>query len=115
MSLLTKAKKHYYGNLNEKNVTDNKIFWKAIKPVLLNKSVSNEKITLVENQKILITDNEVEITLNDISNTIKISDISKFDRSDPVSDNLNNSILKAILKYLKHPSILILSQLFMLH
>ena len=29
--LVRKSKREYYGNLNEKNVTDNKTFWKAMK------------------------------------------------------------------------------------
>ena len=48
--------------------------------MLLNKSVSSKKIILVENQKILITENEIAKTLNDFfSNTIKTSGIPKFD------------------------------------
>ena len=30
--LLTKTKTQYYSNLDEKNVTDNKAFWKTVKP-----------------------------------------------------------------------------------
>ena len=33
VSLLRKAKKDYYGNLNEKDVIDNKKFWKTVKPL----------------------------------------------------------------------------------
>lgn len=44
--LTKKQKKNCYRNLNEKNITYNKNFWKAVKPVLSNKSVSNEKIIL---------------------------------------------------------------------
>ena len=34
VSLLRKSKKDYFANLNEKNITDNKRFWKAVKPFL---------------------------------------------------------------------------------
>ena len=34
LSLLWKTKKAYYANLNEKDVTDNKQFWKTVKPML---------------------------------------------------------------------------------
>ena len=47
--LLKKAEKEYYQNLDEKNVIDNKIFWKTVKPLLSDKSVSREKINLTEN------------------------------------------------------------------
>ena len=39
VSLLRKTKKSYYSNLNEKNVTDNKTFWKTVKPLLSDKTV----------------------------------------------------------------------------
>ena len=34
VSLMKKSKSDYFGNLNEKNINDNKIFWKTIKPFL---------------------------------------------------------------------------------
>ena len=43
VSLLKKAKKEYYQNLDEKNVIDNKKFWKTVKRLLSEKSVSREK------------------------------------------------------------------------
>ena len=47
--LLRKSKREFYGNLNEKKLSDNKKFRGVVKPVVLsNKNVSNEKITLVE-------------------------------------------------------------------
>ena len=32
VSFLRKSKKYYFANLNEKNITDNKRFWKTVKP-----------------------------------------------------------------------------------
>ena len=46
VSLLKKGKKEYYQNLDEKNVIDNKKFWKTVKPLLSDMSVSREKINL---------------------------------------------------------------------
>ena len=37
VSPLHKVKKDYFTNLNEKHITENKYFWKAVKPFLLNK------------------------------------------------------------------------------
>ena len=34
VSLLRKSKKDYFENLNEKNITDKKHFWKTVKPFL---------------------------------------------------------------------------------
>ena len=64
-----------------------KNFWGALKPMLSNKFLSSEKLILVENQKILMTDIEII-------------------QSDPVSDKVIVPPMKAILKYRKHPSIL---------
>ena len=44
---------HFYKKVREittitsKNICDNRKFWKVVKPLLSNKIVSNEKITLV--------------------------------------------------------------------
>ena len=47
VSLLRKIKKNYYCNLTEKNITDNKKFWKMIPPFLSDKFLSTERITLI--------------------------------------------------------------------
>ena len=62
--LLRKAKKDYYGNLNEKDVIDNKKFWKTVKPLFSDKVKSSEKITLVHEDKIITTDDENGKILN---------------------------------------------------
>ena len=38
VSLLRKEKKEFYGNLNTSVLTENKIFWKTVKPFLTEKS-----------------------------------------------------------------------------
>ena len=45
VSLLRKTKTQYYSNLDEKNVTDKKAFWKTVKPFLSGKITSKVKIT----------------------------------------------------------------------
>ena len=44
-------KKHYNQNLDEKDVTDSKKFWKTVKPCLSDKSIKSDKIHLNENGK----------------------------------------------------------------
>ena len=56
VSLLRKSKIDYYNNLNEKKNCDNSKFCKVVKPLLSNKIVFNEKITLVEGEEIIKTD-----------------------------------------------------------
>ena len=64
VSLLRKTKKQYYWDLNEKNVLDNKKFWKTVKPFLSDKCPLNEKIITVENDEIISNDKEVAEVLN---------------------------------------------------
>ena len=50
VSLLRKSKTNYYANLDEKKVSDNKLFWKVRKSSLSDKSCDkDQKINLVEN------------------------------------------------------------------
>ena len=46
VSLLRKTKMNYYGNLNQKGITNNKKFWKTAKPFLSDKSINSDKIHL---------------------------------------------------------------------
>ena len=50
VSLLRKSKKYYFANLNEKNLADNKHFWKTVKPFLSKKNHLPERINLTEGE-----------------------------------------------------------------
>ena len=45
---LCKAKREYFSNLDIKNVSVNKMFWKAINPFFLDKDVKSKTIMLTE-------------------------------------------------------------------
>ena len=45
--LLRESKRNYYNTLNEKKICCNKKLWKVVKPLLSNKTVSTEKMTLL--------------------------------------------------------------------
>ena len=62
--LYKKERKKYYSKLDLKNITDNNRFWRTIKPFLTDKGVNSNKITLIENDKILSVDGDVAGTLN---------------------------------------------------
>ena len=64
VSLWKKAKKVYHQNLDEKNVIDNKKIWKIVKPLLSDKSVSREKINLMEDEKMLTSESETVENFN---------------------------------------------------
>ena len=54
VSFLRKSKLDYFGNLNERNINDSKIFWKTIKPFLSDKVTSTNKITLTDKEQIIV-------------------------------------------------------------
>ena len=55
---LRKTKKAYYENLHERKVSDNKLFWKTVKPSLSEKFNARESISLTENGKLVKTEKE---------------------------------------------------------
>ena len=106
-----KLKKHY-ANLNYKDIADNKQFWRTVKLLLSDKSKSNEKITLVEDNKIISEDNDNAELLNSFfSNAVKNLKISEFGDSNPLAENIPHPIFKAILKYKNNPTIIVIKKI----
>ena len=64
VSLIRQAKKQYFNNLNTHNVTDNKTFWKTVKPLLTDKIETKSSITLIEKK---YKDNPIEYSEEIIS------------------------------------------------
>ena len=92
--------------MNEKKITDNKTFWKTVKPFLSDKTPSDEKITLIEKDKIIKTDTKTDNVLNTFFSTIISNlNIPEYTVSDSISNDINDPVLKSILKYKDHPSI----------
>ena len=109
VSLLRKFKREYYNNLDVKNITDNKTFWKTIKPFLSNKVTSTQK----KNDKIVKNDNDAARILNTFfSNILRDLKIPDYNNFDPMAENIEESVLKAILKYRNHPRILTIGEVF---
>ena len=80
----------YYSNLEEKQVADDKTFWKTIKLFLSDKIVSREKLTLVEKDEIDI--NTAQILNIFISNIVNNLEIAEYANSDLISDNMNDPV-----------------------
>ena len=51
VKLLRKNKKYFFNNLDVKCVTDNKKFWKTVKPCLTDKALKGQIIKLIESEK----------------------------------------------------------------
>ena len=62
--LLRKSKKQYLSNLNVNDVTDNKTFWKYVKPNFNDKGSNYNKNTLVENDVIITIDRVISKIMN---------------------------------------------------
>ena len=94
---------NFYNNLNVKKVTDNKHFWKKIKPNFTEKVLKDERIVLVEDDKVITADIDLtEIFKDHFENIVERLHIERpckvdFDR-EPVANAIKNVS--------QHPSIL---------
>ena len=72
VKLLKRAKKTFYNTLDFKKVCDNKTFWKTIKPNFTEKTIKDQKITLVEKETVISEDSELaEVFNNYFGNVVK--------------------------------------------
>ena len=72
MKLLRKTKKEFYNNLNVKFITENKLFRKTVKPSFTDKTLKDEQITLVENNKVVSGESKlVEIFSKSFGNIVQ--------------------------------------------
>ena len=59
MKLLRKTKKEFHNNLNVKHIAENKLFWKTLKPSYTDKTLKDERITIVQNNKVVSDESEL--------------------------------------------------------
>ena len=106
VSLFRKEKKAFYYHLDTKSVTDNKMFWKVIKPSFSDKAISNENITLVENNEIVSEVKKICEIFNDFfSNAVINLNIPETEYSSTIIAGTNEIVSIAIERYEHHPSI----------
>ena len=65
VKLLRQTKEKYFSDINVKSISDNKKFWKTIKPFFSNTGLNANNMTLVENNEIV---REEEIIANIMNN-----------------------------------------------
>ena len=85
-------------------MTENRNFWKTVKPFLSEKSKKASKITLIENEKIVSEDKKIAKIFNDYFISIPILNMptnQEFERS-VIQEN--DPLLRIIEKYQNHPS-----------
>ena len=92
VSLMRKEKKEFYGNLNTSVLTENRTFWKTVKPFLAEKSKKVSKITLIEDNQIISQDKQIAKIFNEYFISIPILNMptnQEFEYSDsPEEDPL---------------------------
>ena len=59
VKLLRKSKKVFYNNLNVKRITDNRKFWQTVKRRFTDKTLKDERTTLVDGGKVIIEQKDV--------------------------------------------------------
>ena len=64
MNPLRKSKKQYFNNINVRNVTEKKSFWKSVNLYISKKGSRSKKITLIENDPIITSDKVISKTMN---------------------------------------------------
>ena len=107
VKLFRKEKRNYYNNLDISHITDNKKFWKTVKPFFSDKSHSNNKIVLTEGEKIISNDVEVAETMNEFFVTVTDSlGINENSNNENATEGISDPVEKAVQKFANHPSIL---------
>ena len=103
--LYKKERKKYYERLDLNNVTDNKKFWKTVKPFLSDKVTTFPQITLVESDEIISNESKVANSFSNLFENAIHSLGIKTNESSNDNYSLKNPVEIAIKKYEQHPSI----------
>ena len=105
--MLRKTKRNYYVQLNNKIVTDNRNFWKAVSPLFSEKTFCKEYIILKEHSKTITDNKKITKTFNNFfSNIVKNLNIDS-DLSDTTTQTNNaDLVFRVIEKNANQPSIL---------
>ena len=109
-SLLRRTKKEYYGKLNPNNITDNKKFWKTVKPFFSDKAVTTDNIAIIDNNEIYDDDEKVSQIFNDFfSNAVNNLNIPRYNL---LKENLDecDPVIRSNIKYENHESIIKIKQ-----
>ena len=101
VTLLRRTKKEYFQNLNVKDLSDNKTFWKTIKPYFSNKGLNSNKMLLKEKGELVSDEKQLASIMNkffiNITKSLKLKEDLG---SSPVT---LNDILE---KFIFHPPVL---------
>ena len=100
VNLLRTSKKQYFNNIDVKNVTDNKMFWKTIRPKFWNKCKTANIIILFEDEKILQHEKATTNTFNNY-----FTDVTHSLGLEKKNIGLENTLSKTVKNFRKFESI----------
>ena len=107
VKLFRKEKRNYYNNLDISLVTDNKKFWKTVKPFFSDKLQSKSKIVLIGGETIISNDVDVAETMNEffvtVTDYLGINENSNYENA---TEGIIDPVDKAVRKFSNHLSIL---------
>ena len=109
LKLLRNTKKEFYNNLKVKYVTEKILFWKTVKPSFTDKTLKNERITLVESKKVVSDESKlVEIFSKYFGNIVQNLGIDGLTNISSENDAVTKR--KAMEKYQNHISIKVIGE-----
>ena len=98
--LLRRTKSDYYRNLDLGDLTDNRKFWKTVKPVFSNEVRTTSSITLIEDGNMITEDLKIAENFNHYcTNITKSLGISEDQTHLSPKNGINDPVEKAIKKY----------------
>ena len=107
--LYKKERKMFFNSLNPSVISDNRKFWKTVKPLFSNKGNYGNKIKLGENEEIIHDETKVAEELNTFFKTVVVSlDIHGNPCTVENVENMSDPVEKAIKKNKFHLSILLI-------
>ena len=107
--LYKRERKKYFNNLDSNKITDNRLVWKTVKPLLKDKGSNTTNIYLVDEGKTVTEDKEVAKTLNQYFSTA----VDSFDNIENKSllietKNLEDPVEIVIKKFENHLSVFLI-------
>ena len=85
------------------------MFWKTVKPMISNKCVNRDSITLVKDGNFFLENLEITETFNvTFLNLVKEMDISLGQKLLTEADDIKYPVLRIIDRFKKHPSVVVI-------
>ena len=111
VKLNRKSRRDYFKSVQSNSIESDKKFWKTVKPLVANRNSMSEKITLIDDGKILANDMEIAERLNtyltDITNTLDIEPTFKVI---PEQLQIEQMVISAVEKFQSHKNICIIKK-----